>query len=87
MAKKRKFVFTKNGYKYLILSLIPILIYSILLVHYFQNPFASLYFVPPLVICISVWLEKLFKASDAKLALIKIVGLIVSTNLSLFLFF
>lgn len=87
MAKKRKFIFTKNGYKYLILSLIPILIYSILLVHYFQNPFASLYFVPPLVICISVWLEKLFKASDARPALVKIVGLIVLTNLSLFLFF
>lgn len=87
IAKKRKFIFTKNGYKYLILSVIPVLIYSVLLVHYFQNPFASLYFVPPLVVSISIWLEKLFKATEARLALIKIVGLIVLTNLSLFLFF
>jgi len=87
IAKKRKFIFTKNGYKYLILSVIPVLIYSVLLVHYFQNPFASLYFVPPLVVSISIWLEKLFKATEARLALIKIVGLIVLTNLSLFLLF
>jgi hypothetical protein len=87
LAKKRKFIFTKNGYKYLILSVIPVLIYSILLVHYFQNPFASLYFVPPLVVSISIWLEKLFKSKVDRLDLIKIVGLIVLTNLSLFLFF
>lgn len=87
IAKKRKFIFTKNGYKYLILSVIPVLIYSVLLVHYFQNPFASLYFVPPLVVSISIWLEKLFKATEARLAMIKIVGLIVLSNLSLFLFF
>lgn len=87
IAKKRKFIFTKNGYKYLILSVIPVLIYSVLLVHYFQNPFASLYFVPPLVVSISIWLEKLFKATEVRFALIKIVGLIVLTNLSLFLFF
>jgi hypothetical protein len=87
LAKKRKFIFTKNGYKYLILSVIPVLMYSVLLVHYFQNPFASLYFVPPLVVCISIWLEKLYKASEARPALLKIVGLIVLTNLSLLLFF
>jgi hypothetical protein len=87
IAKKRKFIFTKNGYKYLILSVIPVLIYSVLLVHYFQNPFASLYFVPPLVVSISIWLEKLFKATEARSALVKIVGLIVLTNLSLFLLF
>ena len=87
IAKKRKFIFTKNGYKYLILSVIPVLIYSVLLVHYFQNPFASLYFVPPLVVSISIWLEKLFKATESRSSLVKIVGLIVLTNLSLFLLF
>jgi len=84
-AKKRKFLFTKNGYRYLILSILPVLVYSILLVHYFQNTFASLYFVAPIIACIAVWLEKLFRNEKSSSTFLKIVSFILITNLSLFL--
>lgn len=83
--KKRKFLFTKNGYRYLFLSVFPVLLYSLLLIHYFQNTFTSLYFVPPLVISIIILLEKIFKSFENKFQLLKIVGLIILSNLSLFL--
>lgn len=82
--KKRKFIFTKNGYRYLIITFLPIAIYSLLLLNYFQNPFASLYFVAPLAVCISIWLEKLFKANYNHWTAAKIVGMVVLSNLSLF---
>jgi hypothetical protein len=85
MAKKRKFLFTKNGYRYLVLSISPVLIYSLLLIHYFQNTFVSLYFTAPLAISIVIWLEKLFRFEKTHYTVLKIVGLIVLSNLSLFL--
>lgn len=87
IARKRKFLFTKNGYRYLILSVFPILIYSVLLLQYFQNTFACLYFIPPLVITISVWLEKILKTEKNPWLILKIVLLIVLSNLSLFINF
>jgi len=86
LAKKSKFLFTKNGYRYLVLSILPVLIYSLVLIHYFQNTFASLYFTVPLVICIIIWFEKLYRTEKNMLNLLKIVALIVLSNLSLFLF-
>lgn len=87
MTKKRKFLFTKNGYRYLILSLMPVLIYSVLLIHYFQNTFASLYFTAPLIVILIIWLEKLYRLAENKSMILKIVSLIILSNLSLFLFF
>jgi Dolichyl-phosphate-mannose-protein mannosyltransferase len=87
MTKKGKFLFTKNGYRYLVLSLFPVLIYSVLLIHYFQNTFASLYFTAPLVVVMIIWLEKMYKLVENKTAVLKIVSLIILSNLSLFLFF
>jgi hypothetical protein len=87
MTKKRKFLFTKNGYRYLILSLMPVLIYSVLLIHYFQNTFASLYFTAPLIVILIIWLEKLYRLAENKAMILKIVSLIILSNLSLFLFF
>lgn len=84
-AKRRKFLFTKNGYRYLILSLVPIFLYSVLLIQYFQNTFTALYFVAPLSVCISIWLEKNFKDRATYSFLAKIVLIIVLTNLSLFI--
>jgi len=84
LSKKRKFLFTKNGYRYLVLSLFPTVLYSILLIQYFQNNFACLYFVPPLIITICIWLEKIFQAENSRRNLLKIVLLIVLSNLSLF---
>lgn len=86
-SKRRKFLFTKNGYRYLILSLLPTLLYSILLIQYFQNEFASLYFVAPIIVSICIWLEKLFKVDMSKSKLIQIVLLIALTNLSFSYFF
>ncbi|MFN7239891.1 MAG: hypothetical protein ACK5UE_06200, partial [Chitinophagales bacterium] len=85
IAKKRKFLFTKNGYRYIVLSISPVFIYSILLIHYFQNTFVSLYFTAPLAISIVIWLEKLFRFENTNYTVLKIVGLIVLSNLSLFL--
>lgn len=87
LTKKRKFLFTKNGYRYLVLSLMPVVIYSVLLIHYFQNTFASLYFTAPLVVIMIIWLEKLYRFAENKTTVLKIVSLIILTNLSLFLFF
>ena len=87
IAKKRRFLFTKNGYRYLVLSILPVLIYSVLLIHYFQNTFASLYFTAPLVVIMIIWLEKLYRLAENKNTILKIVSLIILSNLSLFLFF
>lgn len=87
LAKKRKFLFTKNGYRYLVLSLLPVVIYSLVLIHYFQNTFTSLYFTAPLIACIAIWLEKLYKHEKTNYTALKIVGFIVVSNLSLLLYY
>jgi hypothetical protein len=82
LSKRRKFLFTKNGYRYLILSLLPTFIYSILLIQYFQNEFASLYFIAPIIVSICIWLEKLYRNQPSISPLVKLVLLIILANLS-----
>jgi hypothetical protein len=81
MSRRRKFLFTKNGYRYLILSLFPTFFYSVLLIQYFQNEFVSLYFIAPLIVSICIWMEKLFRNQTSISQLSKLVLLIIISNL------
>ncbi len=85
--RKQKFIFTKNGYRYLFLSILPIVFYSIIFIQYFQNSFTSLYFIPALSVILSIWIEKIFKNELRNAELVKIVSLIVLSNISLFAIF
>ena len=86
LKRRRKFTFTKNGYRYLIISIFPILVYSIIFIKYFQNSYTSIYFIPALVVIISIWLEKMYKNYNLNRELLKLASLIIITNLLLFAF-
>lgn len=85
--RRRKFAFTKNGYRFVFISIVPILLYSIVFIKYFQNAYMSLYFIPALTVIIAVWLEKMYKNYDNNRELLKLAFSIVISNLTLFVLF
>ncbi len=82
--RQRKFIFTKTGYRYIVISILPVVLYSFVFIQYFQNSYTSIYLITPLTVIISIWLEKMYKNRIENRNLLKIVGLIVLSNLSLF---
>lgn len=84
LKRRRKFVFTKNGYRYLFISILPVVLYSILFIHYFQNIYSSLYLLAPLVVAVTIWLEKIYTFPAQMPLLSRIIGIIVVSNLFLF---
>lgn len=82
--KRRRFVFTKNGYRYLVIAIFPTIFYAFLFIQYFQNGYTSLYLIGPLTVIIAIWLEKMYHEPQYRLTLLKIIGVIVLSNISLF---
>jgi hypothetical protein len=82
--RQRKFIFTKNGYRYVVISVLPVVLYSFVFIQYFQNSYTSIYLITPLTVIIAIWLEKMYKKRFDNSSLLKIIGLIVLSNLSLF---
>lgn len=85
--KHNKFIFTKNGYKYLIISFLPVILFNIIFFNYAQNAYTTIYLVAPLTIISSVWLEKIFHHSKNLNNLYKIVIAIIISSLSLLIAF
>lgn len=82
--RKRKFIFTKNGYRYVLIAMLPIVLYSIIFIQYFQNSYTSLYFIAPLAVTISIWAEKMYKNEPNKWKIAKLAAVIVLTNVLVF---
>ena len=76
---KTRFLFTKNGYRYLVLSFLPFFFFYLFLFNYAQNEYTILYFIPVLVIITMVWCEKLKINVNPKI-LVPVLSLYILLN-------
>lgn len=86
ISKKNKMLFTKNGYKFLIMSFLPLFLFYLIFFNYSQNAYVVLYLVSPLSIVTAIWIEKIQKTNKNPLFSNLIFGLIITLNIFQFLF-
>ena len=86
ISKKNKMLFTKNGYKFLIISFVPLFLFYFIFFNYSQNAYVVLYLASPLAIVSAIWIEKLQKTHPYPLFSNLIFGWIMVLNIVQFLF-
>lgn len=79
-----RFLFTKNGYRYLVLSFMPFFFFYVFLFNYAQNEYTILYFIPVLIVITIVWCEKLKVNVDKKI-LMPVLSLYFLLNFMIYL--
>ncbi len=86
ISNKNKMLFTKNGYKFLIISFVPLFLFYFIFFNYSQNAYVVLYLASPLAIVAAIWIEKLQKTKKNPFFSNLIFALIIFLNLVQFLF-
>lgn len=84
--KKNRMLFTKNGYKFLIISFVPLFLFYIIFFNYSQNAYVALYLSSPLAIVSAIWIEKLQKSHRNPYFSKLTFGGIMILNIAQFLF-
>lgn len=86
ISNKNKMLFTKNGYKFLIISFVPLFLFYFIFFNYSQNAYVVLYLASPLAIVAAIWIEKLQKSNKNPMFSNLIFASIIFFNLLQFLF-
>ena len=86
ISKKNRMLFTKNGYKFLIISFVPLFLFYFIFFNYSQNAYVVLYLASPLAIVSAIWIEKIQKTHPNPLFSNLIFGWIMVLNIVQFLF-
>jgi len=81
--KHNRFVFTKNGYRFLGITGLPIFFVNFILFRYCQNSYMVLYSLFPLVVTVTIWFEKTYKSNIYDVTLKKNIGTILLSSLFL----